>query len=153
MRHMSDTIEVTVDGPPVTCDVTWEQVRAYLRRAGWEAKDGCPRRVVAWTIQNGAWIVYVRPQPWRAVDSLRSVIETVAEQEQRHPSAVLFDIARGAEPLVVEPMTEEEIAGLERSDEEWGRCASGFDALTVRRLLATVRAREALAAEVDLTVA
>jgi len=39
-----------------------------------------------------------------------------------------------------QPLTPEEIAGLRRSDEEWLLTASGFDAVTVRRLLATLDA-------------
>lgn len=41
-----------------------------------------------------------------------------------------------------EPMSEMEIAALERSDDEWARTAGGFEPMTVRRLLATIRARE-----------
>lgn len=53
---MSDEqrIKVTVDGPPVSADITLEQVRAYLTAKGWERGTlthlGPPRE--RWTSQG-----------------------------------------------------------------------------------------------------
>lgn len=44
--------------------------------------------------------------------------------------------------MSAESLSEDEIAALDRPDEEWLLTAAGFDAVTVRRLLATVRARD-----------
>lgn len=127
---MSDKIRVTVDGEPVSAEVSWEQVRAYLRAKGWELED--ERDGLQMWVQGPHTI-------WMEGREVRRVLNAIACHEGRHTAAVL----RGAEPDGVEALSEEELAALDRSDEEWQRTASGFDAVTVRRLLATVRAREA----------
>lgn len=140
----ADRIRVTVDGEPATREVSWDDVRAYLRARGWE-QTGDSKSVEWWTknVDGDRWKVGLIMLERRANENLASAIANVAYFEGLHPSAVLRGIARGTEPTGVEALSEEEIAlaeetlGDAKTAERIDR--SGWQ----RRLLATVRAREA----------
>jgi len=93
----ADRISVTVDGPPVSREVTWEQVRAYLRAKGWGHHSSYQSGVETWVDAANEYSVYLGPTGARAAESLQLVVYTLHHHEQRHPSAVLADIARGTE--------------------------------------------------------
>lgn len=94
---MTAPIRVTVDGEPVTREVTLEQVRAYLTAKGW-CRDDNTHGYERWLHECGpgdgdaapSWIIFPTITP------MGLVVERVAAQEQRHPSAVLRAIAGGA---------------------------------------------------------
>jgi hypothetical protein len=101
---MTDAIKVTVDGPPVTAEVTLEQVREYLRRKGW-VKSVELECAQLWTLNRKTGApeepkvdVFDFP-PDRleeAAIELRYTVLAVARHEQREPSEVLREIAGGA---------------------------------------------------------
>jgi len=97
MNASHNSISVTVDGPSVSREVTWEQVRAYLRAKGWGHHSSYQSGVETWVDAANEYSVYLGPTGARAAESLQLVVYTLHHHEKRHPSAVLADIARGTE--------------------------------------------------------
>jgi hypothetical protein len=102
---MTAPIRVTVDGEPVTREVTLEQVREYLRARGWEKRaetdkddDGNLLGAIVEIWGTGAEeILFWTSGPGGSMMQRRisNVIARVAVHEQRHPAAVLREIASG----------------------------------------------------------
>ncbi len=117
---MSDPIKVTVDGEPVTAEVTLEQVRAYLRRKGWEP----PSRVApieVWSKGEGPRVSVTM--------ALDQTVRVVAAWEQRHPAAVLREIAGTVEPIETGYTRAARKHADEIEAEAGGRRISFYDAL------------------------
>lgn len=87
----TDKISVTVRTFPVAGEVSLEQVRAYLTRKGWK-RTVAPRYDgdIEWW-HNGSNVSFMGN---RGIDI---TVAHIAGQEERHPAAVLRDIA-GGEP-------------------------------------------------------
>lgn len=98
---VSDVIKVTVDGEPVTREITLERVRAYLAGKGWikgieTDKDdfGNPLRcrVEVWDHGCASVLIWLDGK-----GSGRRMIEDIAGREGRPPAEVLREIAGGDE--------------------------------------------------------
>lgn len=135
---------VTVDGPPVTADVSWADVRAYLRARGWTDKSAYGGNE-EWTCADPLPCkVYVIPRS----PHLDVTIKHIAQHDRRHPADVLRDIARGPDAVGVEPLTEVELVEVGA-----GHRSYGISVVDVPRMLATVRAREAERDAIDSKLA
>lgn len=89
---MTVPIRVTVDGEPVTREVTMEQMRAYLLAKGWERRAETADHHEHFTIDDKTAVI----DPLQ----LEQAIGDIAGQESRSPAAVLREIAGEAEEYV-----------------------------------------------------
>lgn len=108
----ADRIRVTVDGEPVSAEVSWEQVRVYLTAKGWAHGKNAHGNEM-WTCSE-SMPCQLFPKSW----SIPVALNRIAIHEQRHLAAVLRDIARGIEQAGVEPLSGEELAAL-RAAADW----------------------------------
>lgn len=113
---MSAPVRVTVDGEPVTREVTLDQVREYMCSKGWEKRSETDRddfgkplgatveiwgkgidpkdEILLWT--GGVAGAHIERRTANAIGE-------VARSEQRHPAAVLREIANvGADAMAVD---------------------------------------------------
>jgi hypothetical protein len=136
---------LTVPGPDVARSISWEDVRAYLRAKGWTLRETSKTRALELWLQTGSDGGPEEPHVWVGFaagderDAMVYALTSIGNAEQRSAHAVLADIARGNAPATnAEPLSEEEIERIETDP-----VGSGLDSIGARRLLATVRAREA----------
>lgn len=97
--NVTTAVEVTLLGPSVTRSISWDDVRAYLRREGWIRRD-----------------IAAEPERWNALCesdryadscvfvgwagfSIREAVETLARRASVSPGEMLARIADAAEPL------------------------------------------------------
>lgn len=85
---MGERIQVTVDGPPVTVEISLRQVEEYLRGRGWGLLES-----ERWNQWNTGWMVAHTPRhglgDWHPSD----VVRGIAHHEKRPAYEVLRDIA------------------------------------------------------------
>lgn len=91
---------LTLPGEPVTAEVTWEQVREYLRAEGWVRRDvhGEPEKWIAPALVPGVGLPCVFVE-WAGF-SMREAVETLARLAGVAPGTML---ARIAAPTSLEP--------------------------------------------------
>lgn len=93
MTISNEKIRVTVDGEPVTREVSLRQVRAYLSARGWAKSDDHGWAEV-WRRSRGSVWLYVDHED--SAYMLDCSVRDVARTEQRHPAEVLREIAGDA---------------------------------------------------------
>lgn len=89
---MTSKIHVMVDGLPVEAELSFDQVRDYLRAKGWECERD-DEEIEAWvrtSVGGKATRVWVGQED---AESLHHVLHDLASYEERHRSAILRDIA------------------------------------------------------------
>lgn len=96
---MTAPVKVTVEGEPLTLEVTRDQVRAYLWARGWEKRSEKEGYGELWVATDAAlkidgvclWVGAIGRESESG--AMGRVLGWVAAFEERHPSAVLRDIA------------------------------------------------------------
>lgn len=92
---MSAAITLTLPGESVTAEVTWEQVRAYLRAVGWRPspKAAPESRVVMWERHDANSVVYCGGvEPWENSRNIVATVNTLARLTSVSPGAMLLRI-------------------------------------------------------------
>lgn len=98
---VADKIRVTVDGEPVAADVSWDDVRAYLRAKGWTCLPDDGRGQEWWDLPKCPHRILIgRGDDNEEIEALQLEhgIAILAHHERRRPAVVLREIARVVEP-------------------------------------------------------
>lgn len=126
---MSEAIEVTVDGPPVTVRVTVAQFESYLKRLGFSRiNSNCPG-LREWGIRNKECVVGVPDETMghdRAVRWMTEAVKDIAYYQGRRPAyKVLSDVAGSPEILLADAVAQERAARerVEKIADAWKRLA------------------------------
>jgi hypothetical protein len=90
---MTNKIQVSIPGPPVTAEISTADVIAYLLRTGWV--ETTPIGEDEWhRFDKADDSIELSTETWGLLRELLVMdVEFLAKCEGRHPSAVLLDIA------------------------------------------------------------
>lgn len=75
MTTPTSGVTLTLPGPSITATVSWEQVRAYLTRSGWDLPAG---QTHWWQRGKGGEYVWAPPDKQGDADDMSDTIRTLA---------------------------------------------------------------------------
>jgi len=92
------THKITLPGPPVSAEVSWDMVRAYLTREGWLIAERYADGGEAWSLPSGPGVVWVGVDITTVANGIVHAVGVLARLASVSPGEMLARIAGQVEP-------------------------------------------------------